>query len=106
MSHLRLLFHLISQLYERTSIRPVGEGFKRAANPALDPWRAGSFSRPPGSTRLSTFCVFLNKSRGREFVGFWLAVDHSDNNPANVEDHLFRKSLLYPAELRDQTTDF
>jgi hypothetical protein len=48
MSHLRLLFHLISRLYERTSIRPVGQGFKRAANPALDPWRAGSSAVRPG----------------------------------------------------------
>jgi hypothetical protein len=48
MSHLRLLFHLISRLYERTSIRPVRQGFKRAANPALDPWRASPFSRPSG----------------------------------------------------------
>jgi hypothetical protein len=40
MSHLWLLFfHLISRLYERTSIRNV----------PLDPWRAGSFSRPPGT---------------------------------------------------------
>jgi len=62
MSHLRLLFHLISRLYERTSIRNV----------PLDPWRAGSFSRQSGSTRLSTKCVFLNKSRGREFIDFWL----------------------------------
>ena len=62
MSHLRLLFHLISRLYERTSIR----------NAPLDPWRAGSFSRQSGSTRLSTKCVFLNKSRGREFIDFWL----------------------------------
>src|SRR5262249_205276 len=33
-----------------------------------------------GSRRLSTLCVFYSKSRGREFVDFWPAADHSDNN--------------------------
>ena len=43
----------------------------------------GAFDKSDGPKkppRLSTFCVFLNESRDREFVDFRLAADHSDNN--------------------------
>ena len=39
-------------------------------------------SRPP---RLATFCVFYSESRGREFVDFWFAADHSDNNQRTLK---------------------
>jgi len=55
MSHLRLLFHLISRLYERTSIRPVGH----ASNVPLDPWRPGSFSRQSGQPDCRHFVYFI-----------------------------------------------
>ena len=44
--------------------------------------KSDSPKKPP---RLSTFCVFLNESRDREFVDFRLAADHSDNNQRTLK---------------------